>query len=210
LQALLYVMLLAGVAVYMVAWLVFSKAYLEKAQADIGLSVWTAASRNHTHTGTRFSTGADGLCGCTVNGASDLCQSYNSDVPRWGQFINFSCVSLPSEYTRIDAAEVFIPVALRVRSRFRNAIGWPGCSLSVMGSQQQPSYQARQSLAEQQSNMLRSCKNRHSAHFSIDFRKLPLWALLGTPKATAQKHSRAVTFPTTKGLHAGIPPRSTG
>lgn len=117
LQGLLYAALLVGVAGYMVTWLLFTKAYLEVQEPDVRLLVWTAAAAADQSLSTRF--GADiALCGCNLeaNNSLDVCQSYSSEIPSWGRFAGFSCVSLPPAHTTDDAEELFIPTALQACS----------------------------------------------------------------------------------------------
>jgi hypothetical protein len=148
LQAMLYASLMGVTACYMVGWLIFSKGYLAKSSnVDVGMLVWTSASSNFSQTSKRFA-GSDGVCGCNIIGNSDFCQNYSTSIPGWGNFDRFACLSLPPAYTRQDASELFIPVALRVRSRF--VINFPGlvaCRVAAATISSSTSHSCRSSSA---------------------------------------------------------------
>ena len=96
LQGLLYAALLVCVAGYMVAWLLFSKAYLEKQEPDVSLLVWTAAPAESSQNAS-FGANTE-LCGCHANNTSDVCNSYASEIPNWGRFdaVSYTHLTLPT------------------------------------------------------------------------------------------------------------------
>jgi hypothetical protein len=98
----------------MVAWFLFSKAYLiTNDKPDVSLLMWAAAPRDDHDT----RLGADAaVCGCKANSSTDLCRGYTTQVPSWGRFSDFSCLSLPPRYHIEDASELFVPTALQVLS----------------------------------------------------------------------------------------------
>lgn len=120
-QGLLYVSLLGCVGVYMVVWLLFTKAYLAVTSPEVVLSLWTDANET-----SQFG-GDAALCSCDTSPKPEICEKYKTFQPVWETLDNFACVTLPRSQAVVeDLNQAFIATTVHVRTQCRESIHSPG------------------------------------------------------------------------------------